>query len=51
MRPGCGVSTTPARPQHSGDATPRERELLFRLSYLRLYEDESRSGGARLRVG
>ena len=62
MRPGCGISTTHARPQRfgvtahtaahgsarprsqrSGGTTPRERDLSFRLSYLRLYEDEIRS--------
>ena len=29
--------------QRSGDTTPRERELLFRLSYPLPYEDEIRS--------
>ncbi len=31
------------RTQRSGDTMPRERELLFRLSYLLPYEDEIRS--------
>ena len=31
------------RKQRNGDTTPTERQLLFRVSYLLLYEDEVRS--------
>ncbi len=40
----AAYGSTRTRPQHSGDTTLGERELIFRLSYLLCYEDESVEG-------